>query len=71
MLRLSVNGKRRDMGLSNLSFVKLSDARDLSHQYNSLTKSVMDPIHEKLKLISVILNIVLCLTNLICQTYTI
>ena len=34
ILRLSVNGKRRDMGLGSLSFVNLSDARDLAYQYN-------------------------------------
>ena len=54
ILRLSVNGKRRDMGLGSLSFVNLCDARDLAYQYNSLTKSLIDPIHDKLKLISVI-----------------
>ena len=48
ILRLSVNGKRRDMGLRNLSLVKLSDANDLSYQYNLFTKSVIDPIHGKL-----------------------
>ena len=32
ILRLSVNGKRRDMGLGNLSFVNLSDARGLNYQ---------------------------------------
>ena len=42
ILRLSVNGKRRDMGLGSLSFVILSDARDLAYQYNKLTKSGID-----------------------------
>ena len=39
ILRLSINGKRRDMGLGSLSFVNLSDARDLAYQYNKLAKS--------------------------------
>ena len=49
ILRLSVNGKRRDMGLGSLSFVNLSDARDLAYQYNKLAKSGIDPIQERLR----------------------
>ena len=49
ILRLSINGKRRDMVLGSLSFVNLSDAGDLAYQYNKLAKSGIDPIQERLK----------------------
>ena len=49
VFRFNVNGKRRDMGLGSLSFVNLSDARDLAYQYNKLAKSGIDPIQERLR----------------------
>ena len=39
ILRLSINGKRRDMGLGSFSFINLNDARELAHKYNKLAKS--------------------------------
>ena len=49
ILRLSINGKRRDMGLGSFSFINLNDARELAHKYNKLAKSGIDPIQERLK----------------------
>ena len=49
ILRLTINGKRRDMGLGSFSFINLNDARELAHKYNKLAKSGIDPIQERLK----------------------
>jgi len=49
ILRLTINGKRRDMGLGSFSFINLADARELASQYNKLAKSGIDPIQERLK----------------------
>ena len=49
ILRLSINGIRRDMGLGSFLFINLNDARELAHKYNKLAKSGVDPIQETLK----------------------
>ncbi|MDC3095778.1 tyrosine-type recombinase/integrase [Alphaproteobacteria bacterium] len=49
ILRLSINGKRRDMGLGSFSFINLNDARELAEKYNKLAKSGIDPVQERLK----------------------
>ena len=57
ILRLTINGKRRDMGLGSFSFINLNDARELAHKYNKLAKSGIDPIQERLKEISVLIDL--------------
>ena len=49
ILRLTIKGRRRDMGLGSFSFINLQEARDLASHYNKLVKSGIDPIQDRLK----------------------
>ena len=44
MLRISLGGKRREMGLGNCNDVSLREARELASEYRKLAKQGIDPI---------------------------
>ena len=47
MLRVTVHGRRREMGLGGYPTVGLADARKLSERWRSLAASGRDPIKER------------------------
>ena len=49
VLRLTVNGRRRDMGFGNSIVIPLKKAREMAIYYKSLAKSGLDPILERKK----------------------
>ena len=46
-LRVTVHGRRREMGLGGLANVSLKQARDLADQYRSMAANAVDPIKER------------------------
>lgn len=48
VLRISLGGKRREMGLGNGNDVSLKDARGLASEYRKLAKQGIDPINFRL-----------------------
>ena len=60
ILRLSINGKRRDMGLGSFSFINLNDARELAEKYNKLAKSGIDPGGLSFVVFNLFLNSITC-----------
>ena len=44
VLRISLGGKRREMGLGNCNDVSLREARELASEYRKLAKQGIDPI---------------------------
>ena len=48
-LRVTVLGRRRDMGLGGVSTVSLEEARELAYQYKKIARSGGDPILERQK----------------------
>jgi integrase len=49
VLRVSTNGKRRDLGLGGADSVSLADARETARQWRKTMKSGGDPLEEKRK----------------------
>ncbi|MCR5872244.1 MULTISPECIES: tyrosine-type recombinase/integrase [unclassified Sphingomonas] len=49
MLRVQVDGKRRDIGLGSASVLGLADARDKAAEMRKLAKSGVDPVAERKK----------------------
>ena len=49
VLRLTVNGRRRDMGFGNSIVIPLKKAKEMAIYYKSLAKSGLDPILERKK----------------------
>nr|WP_321442573.1 integrase arm-type DNA-binding domain-containing protein [uncultured Cohaesibacter sp.] len=49
MLRLMVQGRRRDMGLGGISLVSLAEARELALKYRKIARQGGDPIEERRK----------------------
>lgn len=49
LLRLTVNGKRRDFGLGSLKIVTLAEAREKASEYRRLIAQGIDPIADKRK----------------------
>lgn len=47
LLRLTVRGRRRDMGLGGLSLVSLAEACDLAIKYRKIARSGDDPVAER------------------------
>ena len=47
MLRVSLGGKRREMGLGSLIEVSLKEARELAAEYRKLAKQGIDPISKR------------------------
>ena len=47
VLRLSVFGKRREMGLRSLSAVGLKQARELAAKWQAVANDGKDPVHER------------------------
>ena len=48
-LRVTILGRRRDMGLGGISTVSLEEARELAYQYRKIARSGSDPILERQK----------------------
>ena len=48
-LRVTILGRRRDMGLGGISTVSLEEARELAYQYRKIARSGGDPILERQK----------------------
>ena len=48
MLRISLGGKRREMGLGSANDVSLKEARELASEYRKLAKQGIDPINFRL-----------------------
>ena len=48
-LRVTILGRRRDMGLGGVSTVSLEEARELAYQYKKIARSGGDPILERQK----------------------
>ena len=48
MLRISLGGKRREMGLGGANDVSLKEARELASEYRKLAKQGIDPINFRL-----------------------
>ena len=48
MLRISLGGKRREMGLGSANDVSLKEARELASEYRKLAKQGIDPINYRL-----------------------
>lgn len=49
VLRITVHGRRREMGLGGVSDVSLKQARDLADQWRGLAANGVDPIKERAK----------------------
>ena len=49
MLRTTIHGQRREMGLGGILDVSLKDARELAAKYRNLAKQGLDPIRERNK----------------------
>lgn len=49
VLRVTVHGRRREMGLGSLTAVTLKEARDAADRWRVLVRSEKDPIHERRK----------------------
>ena len=47
VLRLVVNGARRNMGLGSTSLVSLNEARELARKYRKMARAGIDPITER------------------------
>lgn len=47
ILRFTINGKRREMGLGSFPDVELGDARSLASEYRIMAKSGIDPIENR------------------------
>jgi len=47
VLRVSLGGKRREMGLGSLNEVTLKEARELAVEYRRLAKQGIDPISKR------------------------
>ena len=48
VLRISLGGKRREMGLGSVNEVSLKEARELASEYRKLAKQGIDPINSRL-----------------------
>ena len=48
VLRISLRGKRREMGLGSANDVSLKEARELASEYRKLAKQGIDPINFRL-----------------------
>ncbi|MDA9671993.1 integrase arm-type DNA-binding domain-containing protein [Paracoccaceae bacterium] len=48
VLRISLGGKRREMGLGSVNEVSLKEARELASEYRKLAKKGIDPINSRL-----------------------
>ena len=48
MLRISLGGKRREMGLGSANDISLKEARELASEYRKLAKQGIDPINFRL-----------------------
>ena len=48
VLRISLGGKRREMGLGSANDVSLKEARELASEYRKLAKQGIDPINFRL-----------------------
>ena len=48
VLRISLAGKRREMGLGSTNDVALKEARELASEYRKLAKQGIDPINFRL-----------------------
>ena len=48
VLRISLGGKRREMGLGSANDVSLKEARELASEYRRLAKQGIDPINFRL-----------------------
>ena len=48
MLRISLGGKRREMGLGGANDVSLKEARELASEFRKLAKQGIDPINFRL-----------------------
>ena len=49
MLRVSLGGKRREMGLGGFPDVSLKEARELATDYRKLAKQGIDPINARVR----------------------
>ncbi|MGR3792622.1 tyrosine-type recombinase/integrase [Vannielia sp. SX4] len=49
-LRMTVHGRRREMGLGNLSAVSLKEAREAAERWRAVARSGKDPIKERQRL---------------------
>ena len=49
VLRLTIQGKRREMGLGGLNFVSLKEAREKADKYRASARGNIDPISERVK----------------------
>ncbi len=47
ILRVTVQGRRRDIGLGGISWVSLAEARDKARKYRKIAKDGGDPLAEK------------------------
>lgn len=47
LLRVQVDGKRRDIGLGSATILSLADAREKAAEYRKLAKSGLDPVAER------------------------
>jgi integrase len=47
VLRVTIHGRRREMGLGSLSEVSLKEARDSADKWRTVTRSNVDPIKER------------------------
>lgn len=47
VLRVTVHGRRREMGLGSAAMVTLKDARDAAQQWRAMTQDNLDPIKER------------------------
>ena len=48
MLRISIGGKRREMGLGGFPDVSLKEARELAVDYRKMAKQGIDPINARI-----------------------
>ena len=63
VLRLTVNGRRRDMGFGNSIVIPLKKAREMAIYYKSLAKSGLDPILERKKEQGLNISFQICAEN--------
>lgn len=47
VLRITIHGRRREMGLGSVSVVSLKEAREAADQYRALVRDNIDPIKER------------------------
>ncbi|MGN6470170.1 MAG: tyrosine-type recombinase/integrase [Rhizobiaceae bacterium] len=47
LLRVTVRGKRKDIGLGSVSLVTLAEAREVAHAMRKAARQGLDPLHER------------------------